>query len=124
MNEIYLTLPPAAECTGGNLVPELAPLLAAELLAFFAGKELLIFVHFRLGLWPLGEVDVRDALDGRKLHGLGAHRVEDLLDVLLGNGAAGLRRPGLLRLLNLLGSLPLQLLLLLLLLLLPLLLRP
>jgi hypothetical protein len=107
-----LTLSPAAEGTGGNLVPELAALLAAELLALLAGQELLVLVHLGLALLLLGEVDLRHALDGRVLHGLGAHRVEDVLHVLVGDGAARLRRPGLLRLLGLLDALPLQLLLL------------
>ena len=40
-----LTLSPGSECTSGNLVSELSALLAAELLALFAGQQSLVLIH-------------------------------------------------------------------------------
>ena len=119
---VWLTLSPAAEGAGGDLVAELAARLGVELLALGAGEELLVFVHLGGVLLGLGEAHGRQALDGLVVGDLGAHRVEDVLHALLGDGTAGLGRPGLLRLGGLLlglGAVSLKLLLLSLLLLRP-----
>lgn len=45
MKENRLTFSPGAEGAGRDLVPELAAVLAAELLALLTCKETLVFVH-------------------------------------------------------------------------------
>jgi hypothetical protein len=81
---MMLTLSPGAEGTCRDLVPQLASLLATELLAFLAGEQLLVVIHVILVL-PHPMVADRGgialaAITGR---GLGTHRVQELRDLLL-----------------------------------------
>lgn len=93
-----LTLSAGTEGAGGNLVAELATLLAAELLALLAGEQPLVLVHVLLILLGAGQVHERSrvAVVGS---GLSTHRVEELGDLLLDDGVGRLLALGALLLL-------------------------